>query len=232
METQVSEAEGYTLYIGNKRYSSCKLRGWLLFKAFGIPFAETLVPLYSAEFEALPAKIAPGRQVPTLVHVVGSERRVIWDSLAIAEYLSERHPEAGFWPSDPGARAFARCLAAEMHSGFGSLRAEMPMNLKDHLPGRGRAGSVMADVARMTSLWAEARSRYGAGGPYLFGAQYTVADAFFSPPATRLRTYGVELDNDASAYASALLKHPAFLDWETQAAAEPWVEPRYLFNLA
>jgi glutathione S-transferase len=228
----MTEADGYTLYIGNKRYSSWSLRGWLLLEAFGLDFAETLVPLYSAEFEALPARIAPGRQVPTLVHVQGPERRVIWDSLAIAEYLAERHPEAGFWPTDPAARAFARCLAAEMHSGFGSLRGEMPMNLKDRLPGRGRAGNVMGDVARMTDLWRETRSRFGSGGPWLFGAQYTVADAFFTPPATRFRTYGVELDAAASAYSQALLDHPAFRKWETEAAAEPWVEPRYLFNLA
>lgn len=224
---------GYVIHIGNKRYSSWSLRGWLLLDAFGLAYSEELTPLYSVGFEALPQRIAPGRQVPALVHTTeDGARRVVWDSLAIAEYLAERHPEAGHWPEEPGARSWARCLAAEMHAGFGALRREMPMNLRDHLPGRGRAAGVMADIARMTTLWAETRDRFGAGGPYLFGARYTAADTFFTPPATRFATYGVPLEPPAQAYADALLAHPSFVRWRDAAAAEPWVEPRYLFNLA
>lgn len=228
----MTEADGYTLHIGNRRYSSWSLRGWLLLKAFGLPFEEVLTPLYSTAFAALPEKIAPGRLVPTLIHVENGERRVIWESLAIAEYLAERHPEARHWPEDPAQRAWARCLACEMHAGFGSLRTEMPMNLKDSLPGRGRAGSVDADIARIAALWEQTRARFGAGGPWLFGARYTAADAFFAPVATRFRTYGVELDGAAQAYAAALLDHPSFRAWEAAAAEEPWVEARYVDNLA
>lgn len=222
---------GYTLHIGNKRYSSWSLRGWLLFDAFELTADERLTPLYTPEFEALPTQIAPSRQVPTLIHEVDGQRRVIWDSLAIAEYLAERHPESGHWPEDAAARAHARCLAAEMHAGFGALRREMPMNLRDRLPGRGRGPGVAGDIERVCALWERTLERFGAGGPYLFGTQFTVADVFFTPVATRFETYGVALEGASAAYASTLLAHSSFTKWREAADAEPWVEPRYQFTL-
>lgn len=219
----------YLLHIGNKRYSSWSLRGWLLFEAFGVPFEARLTPMYTDDFIALKAKIAPGRQVPTLVWRPGgaSDDVVIWDSLAIAEFLAERHPEAGHWPADVAARAMARSLAAEMHSGFQALRGAMPMNLMDRYPGRGRDAAVLADVARLEDLWGRCRVAYGAGGPYLFGARFTAADAFFAPVAFRVETYDAPLGDEAAAYCAALRAHPAMVTWRADAAAEPWVEPRY-----
>ncbi|MEO1328825.1 MAG: glutathione S-transferase family protein [Pseudomonadota bacterium] len=222
----------YTLVIGNKAYSSWSLRGWLLLEAYGIPFEEQLIPLYTDAFLAAQAPdgaLAPGRQVPTLIHQEGAERRVVWDSLAIAEYLAERHPEAGIWPSDPAARAAARCLAAEMHSGFSALRSNMPMNLKRSYPGRGRTPAVASDVERLEALWAWARAGFGGEGPFLFGA-FSATDAFFTPVASRLRTYAVALSGPAQAYCDALLATPAFRAWEAAAVAEPWVEPRYQYE--
>lgn len=228
----MSEAT-YTLVIGNKRYSSWSLRGWLLFHAFEIPVEERLVPMYTPEFEALAKEIAPARQVPTLVHQEHGARHVVWDSLAIAEYLAERHPQAGHWPAVSVARARARCLAAEMHSGFAALRREMPMNLRDALPGRGMGSGVKEDILRISSLWEDTLSRFNAGdGPYLFGAEYCVADVFFTPVALRFETYGVALDRTAAEYADALRGHPSVVAWREAAAAEPWVENRYTDNLA
>lgn len=220
----------YILHIGNKRYSSWSLRGWLLLEAFGLSFEEEVAPMYTAAFEEMQRRIAPGRQVPTLEwRREDGQSQMIWDSLAIAEFLAERHPEAGHWPADPAARALARCLTAEMHSGFSALRGHMPMNIGVSYPGFGRGPGVAADVARLESLWAFARERYGAGGPYLFGAAYTAADAFFTPVAYRAVAYGLEFAPAAAEYAEALRAHPAAEAWRQAAEAEIWVEPWYNF---
>lgn len=220
----------YKLHIGNKRYSSWSLRGWLLLEAFGVPFEEALTPMFTEAFAALKTRIAPGRQVPTLEWTREDGRtQMVWDSLAIAELLAERHPEAGHWPADPAARALARCLCAEMHAGFGALRSNMPMNIGVDYAGRGRGPGVEADIERMQSLWALARAGHGAGGPYLFGAAYGAADAFFTPVAFRFETYGVALTPEAAAYAAALREHPAAARWRRAAEDEIWFEPRYQF---
>lgn len=220
----------YTLFIGNKAYSSWSLRGWLLLEAFGLPFETRMAPMYSEQFETLRAEMAPGRTVPTLSHRDGAETRVVWDSLAIAEYLAERHPEAGHWPQDAGARAWARCLAAEMHSSYQALRSNMPMNMKAQYPGRGRGAGVEADIARLDTLWSESRRRYGDGGAYLFGARFTALDAFYAPVASRFHTYGVALSDPAQDYAEALLSQSDVAVWRAAALCEPWVEPRYQFE--
>lgn len=220
----------YTLFIGNKAYSSWSLRGWLLLKAFGLPFQERLTPMFTEAFEAMRADMAPGRTVPTLLSEADGKRVMVWDTLAIAEYLAERHPQAGHWPADPAARARARCLCAEMHSSFQALRSNMPMNMKRRYPDRGRGAGVAQDIARMQALWSGARGEFGAGGPYLFGAGFTAADAFFAPVASRFETYAVSLEPQAQAYAEALLAHPAVAEWRAAAQAEPWVEPRYQFE--
>ncbi|HYG66772.1 MAG TPA: glutathione S-transferase, partial [Anaeromyxobacteraceae bacterium] len=142
----------------------------------------------------------------------------VWDSLAIAEYLAERHP--GLWPADRAARAWARSVCAEMHSGFQALRSEMSMDVRARRPQRKRSPALLRDVARVETIWNETRQRFGAGGPLLFGA-FTIADAFYAPVAFRFRTYGVELPGDAGAYARAILALPAVQEWEAAARDEP-----------
>ncbi|MEM6669035.1 MAG: glutathione S-transferase family protein [Pseudomonadota bacterium] len=220
----------YTLWIGNKAYSSWSLRGWLLLEAFDIPFEENLVRMYSSEFEAARTEHFPSRTVPTLVFEDGDRRQMIWDSLAIVEFLAERHPKAGHWPEDAAARAAARCLAADMHSGYQALRSNMPMNLKRDYPGRGVTPGVLQDVERLAALWAWARESFPSEGPYLFGSRLTVADVFFCPVANRLATYAVELPEPASVYCAALRAHPAMEKWRAAAVQEPWVEPRYQYE--
>jgi glutathione S-transferase len=210
----------YTLVIGNKTYSSWSLRGFLAARLGGIEFDEVLVRLSKPETRATLLGHSAAGKVPVLKH----GERVIWDSLSIVEYLAEQCPEAGLWPDDAGARAMARSVAAEMHSGFQALRGHMPMNLRRSLPGRGRARGVSEDVERIGAIWRECRQRFGAGGPYLFG-EPSAADAMYAPVATRFRTYGVEVDPVGQAYATAVLALPAFLEWQEAALQEPWIIP-------
>ena len=152
--------------------------------------------------------------------------RVVWDSLAILEDLAERFANAGLWPADPAARAAARSAAAEMHSGFRDLRAEMPMNIRASKPGRGRSDGVAADIARITEIWNGCRQRFGDGGPYLFGA-WCGADAAYAPVVSRFITYAVDLDPVSRAYAASVLDHPGYQEWAAAAATEPWAVEKY-----
>lgn len=204
----------YVLHIGEKNYSSWSARPWILMRGAGIPFTERLVSLREDAGKAERFGRLPGGRVPVLEH--GSV--LVWDSLAIAEYLAERHP--GLWPGDPVARAWARCICAEMHGGFGALRSQMSMDVRARRPHRRRSDAVRADIARIEALWTETRRRYGAGGPLLFGG-FTVADAYYAPVAFRFRTYGVELGGEAGAYARALLAVPAVREWEEGGRDEP-----------
>ncbi|MCI4663286.1 MAG: glutathione S-transferase [Neomegalonema sp.] len=219
----------YTLFLGSKRYSSWSLRGWLLMAPFGLEFKERVAELRSADFATMSAEMAPARTVPTLAHAVDGQQRIIWDSLAIAEYLAEQHPDLSYWPADAGARAWARSIVAEAHSSFGPLRQAMPMNLGRRYSNKSLAAPLQDDVARLTELWETTRARFGGGGPYLFGADYGVAEAFFTPYATRLETYGVSLQGDAAAYSEALLSHPSYLQWKRAGLDEPaaWIAERY-----
>ncbi len=213
------------LIIGNKNYSSWSLRPWLLMRVLGLPFEELLVPLYAPGAKAILLTHTPSGKVPAL----HDGTRVIWDSLAITEYLAERFPHAGVWPADPEARAMARCVAAEMHSGFTALRSQMPMNCRGQHPGKGHTPEVLADIARITALWSDCRSRFGGGGAFLFGA-FSAADAFYAPVVSRFLTYGVSLPPDCRAYAEAVRALPAMQDWyqagiaetERVAASEPY----------
>ncbi len=206
----------FTLVIGNKNYSSWSLRAWLAMRQAGIVFEEVLVPLSQPDTRARLLTHSPSGLVPVLRH----GDRVIWESLAILEYLAEQGP--GLWPEDPAARSFARSISAEMHAGFAALRTHMPMNLRKALPGRGRGPGVSDDIERVTAIWRECRDRFGTGGPFLFG-RFTAADAMYAPVATRLRTYGVALDPVSQAWANAALAVAAFREWEEAARAEPWV---------
>ncbi|KAF0813803.1 Stringent starvation protein A [Andreprevotia sp. IGB-42] len=204
------------LIIGNKKYSSWSLRPWLALTHAGIPFEERLINLYDAGSRELRLTITPTGKVPALV----DGDLVIWETLAIAEYLAEKYPQAQLWPADAKARAVARAACAEMHAGFVPLRSLCNMDLSQRKQIEVPA-DVQADVDRIVALWADCRARFGQGGPFLFGA-FSWADAFFAPVATRFRTYGIALPADAQAYADLLLGLPAFKAWEAAGLAEPW----------
>jgi glutathione S-transferase len=203
------------LVIGNKNYSSWSLRPWLALAVPGIPFEEIRIPLYEAASKAEILRHSAAGKVPVLKH----GELVVWESLAICEYVAERFPEAQLWPADPAARAIARAASAEMHAGFIALRSNMPMNLRAHKPGRGRARGVQEDVDRVTGLWRELRGRFGAGGDFLFG-RFSIADAMFAPVVSRFRTYEVPLDPVTRHYADAVWALPALQRWREAALAE------------
>lgn len=203
------------LVIGNKNYSSWSLRGWLAIELSGAAYVETLVPLYAAGSHARLLSHSPTAKVPVLKT---DDAGVIWDSLAIAEYLAERFPESALWPRDVAARAMARSVCAEMHSGFSALRSHMPMDMQRNAPLTSIADDVQSDIQRIVALWADCRQRFGQSGPYLFG-QVSIADAYFAPVASRLRSYAVQLPADAAAYVDSIFQWPAFQRW-LQAALE------------
>jgi glutathione S-transferase len=208
------------LYVGNRNYSSWSLRPWLVLSWGRIDFETRVVPLggpgYSKRQMPSVLAISPSGTVPAL-HF-GAE--VISDSLAISEWAAERVP--GLWPADPIARAHARSAACEMHSGFAALRANLVCNIRRRSEPRELSEEVRRDVERIDALWSALRTRFGSGGPFLFGEVPTIADAFYTPVATRFRTYGVRLGAAAQRYADALLRDPAFLQWEAAATAEEW----------
>ncbi len=206
------------IILGNKSYSSWSLRGWLTLKRCGVPFEEEVIPLYREESRARLLAHSAAGQVPILRHGAFT----VWDSLAIAEYLAERFPEAGLWPEAPEARAMARSICAEMHAGFAALRNQMPMNLRQ--PGQPPPGSeeLARDIARVTDIWTDCRTRFGNSGAFLFG-EFTAADAYYAPVAARFATYSVPLEGTAAAYRDAILTWPDFQEWSAAAAEEPWV---------
>jgi len=218
----------HQLYLGNKNYSSWSLRGFLAMKLSGAPFVERMVSL-SGTGDPSPGNRAfsPTGRVPCL-HDGGT---VVWDSLSIAEYLAERHP--GMWPADPATRAWARSVAAEMHSGFSTLRNEMTMCIRERVDVRPWSQELGADIGRVVRIWDETRRRFGAGGAFLCG-RFSIADCFYGPVAFRFRTYGVAVDGVARAYLDALLGHPLMQQWEQAALAETTIieadEPRLLYR--
>jgi glutathione S-transferase len=191
-------------------------------KQTGAPFAEIVIPLDRPETAAAIAAHSPSGLVPVLHHDGDS----VWDSLAIGEYLAERFPDRGLWPADAAARAVARAVVAEMHAGFRELRTHMPMNARALCPGRGRTDGVGADIARIARLWRDCRSRFGDGGPFLFG-KWSLADAFFAPVVSRFHTYAVELDPVGSAYVDAVCAQPDVVEWFAAARAEAWAIGKY-----
>jgi glutathione S-transferase len=210
------------LIIGDKVWSSWSMRPWLALKHAGVEFRETLIRLRQATSdltgEAAAAAGSPSRLVPALK----DGDLVIWDSLAICEYVADKVPSADLWPGDPVKRAHGRCAAAEMHSGFHSLRGECSMDLSQRLT-IDVSEATAKDIRRIVALWADLLDRFG--GPFLLG-QWSIADAFYTPVATRFRTYGLRLSDfgdtgAAGAYAARLLQTPAFLEWEAAALADP-----------
>jgi glutathione S-transferase len=205
------------LTIGNKVYSSWSLRPWIVMQAFGITFDETVVQLREHNTRDLILKHSPSGKVPALAD--GPTR--VWESLAIIEFLADKYPQHAIWPTDRLARAHARCSATEMHGGFQALRSACSMNVTRRFKARDRGEAVAADVARVGELWREARTTYGAGGPFLYGA-FGGADGMWAPVVTRLHTYSIAVDPVCQAYVDAVLAHPAYKSWLAGAIAEPW----------
>jgi glutathione S-transferase len=206
------------LAIGNKAYSSWSLRPWILMKVLEIPFDEDLIPLDTPEFRPRVSAYGAGSTVPILV----DGDVTVWESLSIMEYLAETYPDRGVWPTDTKARAFARTIANEMHAGFRALRAACPMNMRKRHPARERGEAVARDVARIEHLWSSARQRFGQNGPFLFGA-FSAADAMYAPVVTRFATFSIPVSDETRRYMDAVLGHPAFREWHTEAMQEPWV---------
>jgi glutathione S-transferase len=203
----------YTLHIGNKNYSSWSLRPWVLLSELGIPFQERL-HVFGPGFTAKSEGGSPTGKVP-LLH---DGERIVWDSLAIAEYLADRH--ADVWPTDIAARAFARCAAAEMHSGFPALRNLCSMNCGIRVTLNAMPPDLKAEIARIAELWTEGLTRFG--GPFLAGSKFGAVDAFFCPVAFRVQTYGLQLPPQAAAYSRRLLELPSMRAWYESALKEPW----------
>jgi glutathione S-transferase len=204
-----------TLVIGNKNYSSWSMRPWVLMKQLGIPFEEVKLRFHSQEWDSHINRWSPSRLVPVLWHGQLS----VWDSLAIMEALHEWFPDRGVWPKDPAARAFARSAAAEMHSGFRDLRSHMPMNIRASHPGKGMNPDVKANIERIVELWTEARRRFGAGGPFLFGA-FCACDAMYAPVVMRFKTYAVALPDEAAQYCAAMREAHGIRAWIESALQE------------
>jgi len=202
-----------TLVIANKNYSSWSMRPWVLLRTCGIPFSERMLKFDSPEWIAGIGRLSPSGLVPVLWEGEPGAGFATWDTLAIAERLHELFPASGVWPAAPRSRARARSAAAEMHAGFRALRSAMPMNIRGRYPGKGMNEAVAKDLERIGALWASAAK------PFLFGT-FGAADAFYAPVATRLVTYGVELEGPAREYQKALLGHPAVQAWCADAARE------------
>jgi glutathione S-transferase len=205
------------LIIGNKVYSSWSLRPWMVMKVFDIPFEEAVVPLRAADTRDRILPFSPSGKVPALI----DGDVTAWESLAILEYLADKFPDRAIWPRDLKARAHARCISTEMHAGFMELRKACSMDVTKTFAPRPRSAGVTADVARIETIIADARARFGGAGPFLFG-DFSAADGMYAPVLTRLRTYAIPVSSATRAYMDAVLGHPAFREWLTGAIAESW----------
>ncbi|UZK66277.1 glutathione S-transferase family protein [Sphingomonas sp. M1-B02] len=209
------------LIIGNKAYSSWSLRGWLACKQSRLPFEEVVVPLYNAEWDKRRegAEFGPSSgKVP----ILWDDDAVVWDSLAIVEYLNDKTGNTLFWPEGEAARAMARSMAAEMHSSFLALRRKHSMNIRQVYPPQPTDADVLQDLSRIMELWAQARARYGGEGEYLFG-EFGAVDIMYAPVVTRIVTYSLPVPRFAQSYMLAVLQHPFMQDWIAAAQEEDWV---------
>jgi len=214
-----------TIYLGNKNYSSWSLRPWLVLKRTTGAFDEVVIPLYEPGSRETILKYSPSGHVPALRHGAVT----VWDSLAICEYLADSFPNFSLWPKDPAARAVARAISAEMHSGFAALRAHLPMNVRSRFSGRAVTPEVQGDINRIMAIWRDCRSRFGEGrGDFLFG-EFTIADAMFAPVVSRFHTYRIELERAADAYCETIMALPAMQEWIAAAKNEPMIVEKFEF---
>ena len=215
----------FKLIIGNRAYSSWSMRGWLAAKQSGEEFEEYIVPLYDADWD----KRREGDEfAPSLgkVPILWDGDCVVWDSLAIIEFLADRVGREKYWPEDVTARAVARSMSAEMHSGFANLRRELPMNVRKSFPSKDLTPEVREEIDRVLQLWAQSRARFGGTGDFLFG-DWCAADIMYAPVVTRFITYGVPVPSFAGVYMKAVLSHPHVAEWIDKAQDEPWVIEQY-----
>jgi len=214
------------LILGNKNYSSWSLRGWLAAKQSGLHFDEITVPMKGEEWDR--AKRDMGEMQPSSgkVPILWDGDAVIWDSLAILEYLSDKVGRDRFWPKDDAARGMARAMVAEMHSSYTSLRSDMPMNVRKRVPLANVSDQTRADIVRILGLWAEARARHGSSGPFLFGT-FGAADVFYAPVVSRFITYGIGVPGFAESYMQAVWEHDWMKEWIAASESEEWVIEQY-----
>lgn len=215
----------FTLAVANKAYSSWSLRAWLAMKRAGAPFEEVVIPLRQSDTRTEILKYSPSAKLPALIH--GDV--MVWESLAIIEYLAEMFPGACLWPEDTAARAHARAAAHEMHGGFQALRRALPMNMRHDFPGLDFDDTVGAEVNRVQAIWRETQRRFGAAagdGPFLMGG-FSALDAMYAPVASRFATYAMELESQAQAYVDAVLAYPDMQEWRAAANKEPWIIPEF-----
>jgi len=207
------------LIIGNKNYSSWSMRPWIAMKVAGLPFEETLLPLYRPGSRDEVLKYSPAGKVPVLI----DGDAVVWESLAILEHLAERFPAAKLWPQDRAARGMARSISAEMHAGFVDLRSHFPMNMRrDRARRRELTPGAAANVQRIDEMWQDALRRFGGEGPFLFGA-FCAADAMYAPVVSRFASYSIPVSEVARAYMDAVMALPAWKEWEEAGRVEEWV---------
>ena len=214
------------LVIGNKNYSSWSLRGWLAVKQSGLGFEEILVPMVGEGWEQRKQGDNGLQASSGRVPILWDEDVIVWDSMAIMEYLSDKVGRDRFWPKDDAARGMARSMVAEMHSAFAALRREMPMNMRKRFTGVTITPECEADIVRVLQLWAEARARHGAGGPFLFGT-FGAADIAFAPVVSRFLSYGVGVPGFAQSYMEAVWEHEWMAGWLEAAEDEQWVIEQY-----
>ncbi|MEJ5977563.1 glutathione S-transferase family protein [Novosphingobium sp. PS1R-30] len=214
------------LIIGNKNYSSWSLRGWLAAKQSGLAFEEIQVPIHGDDWEAQKKQIGEISPSQGKVPVLWDGEAVVWDSLAIIEYLADKVGRDRFWPKADDARAMARSMVAEMHSSYFALRRQCPMNIRRRFEQWEIDGDARGDIVRILGLWAEARARFGKGGPYLFGS-FCAADVIYAPVVSRFVTYGIGVPGFATAYMEAVWEHEWLQQWIAAAEAEEWVIEQY-----
>ena len=206
------------LTIGNKNYSSWSFRPWLALRAAGIPFEETVIPIYVPGAKEQLVARSPAGKVP----ILQDGAVTVWESLAILEYAAEKFPGAALWPADPAARAHARAIASEMHAGFVPLRSQCPMNMRRPAKKLELGAEAAANVARIDAMWSDCRARFGNGGPFLFGA-FSAVDAMYAPVVSRFCTYGIDVGAASTAYMQAMMALPAWQEWSAAALKEEWV---------
>jgi len=211
------------LIIANKLYSSWSMRPWLVMRAIGLDFEETVIPLRQPDTAERIRVYSPSGKVPVLID--GDVK--VWESLAIISYLADKYPDKPIWPEGLVARAYAKSIAMEMHGGFQALRQSCPMNLGKRMKPPAMTDDLKTNVARVEEIWRETRARFGGGGPYLFGKCFTAADAMFAPVATRLEAYSIPVAADTRAYIDAIYASPCFVEWRQAALAEPWTIAAY-----